>query len=245
MLFEQRQFSFQTPSPAATGTEVRFSVRARRLSVRVLRNARVEVVAPPRTSTRRIAEFLSLHQPWIERQLARVRELAVEVGPFPPAALELPALGERWKIHLAGGAGRMRIRELTTGVLQVAGEGDHAVLQGVLRRWLMRHAKPRIAVALAALVREGDPGYRRLSLRCQRSRWGSCSLRGTISLNIAMLFQRSEVAQYLMVHELMHLVHPNHSARFWRAVEARCPEWRTLDRELTQGWRHVPPWLIT
>ncbi len=244
MLFEQRQFSFQAPSPVATGADVRFSARARRLSVRVFRNARVEVVAPPRTSARRIAEFLGQHQPWIERQLARARELAADVGPFPPSALDLPALGERWKIHLAGGTGRLRIRELTPGVLKVSGEGDHAALQAVLRRWLMRHAKPRIAGALSALVRVADPAYRRLSLRCQRSRWGSCSVRGTISLNIAMLFQRVEVAQYLMIHELTHLDHPNHSARFWRAVEARCPQWRTLDRELTQGWRHVPPWLF-
>lgn len=244
MLFEQRQFSFQEPSPAAAGAQVRFSMRARRLSVRVFRNARVEVVAPPRTSTRRIAEFLSLHQPWIERQLARARELVAEAGPFPPPALELPALGERWKIHLAGGAGRLRIRELTPGVLNVSGHVEHVALQEALRRWLMRHAKPRIAASLSALVRDGGPGYRRLSLRCQRSRWGSCSVRGTISLNIAMLFQRAEVAQYLMIHELTHLEHPNHSARFWRAVEARCPQWRTLDRELTRGWRHVPPWLF-
>ena len=219
-------------------------MRARRLSVRVHRNARVEVVAPPRTSARRIAEFLDRHQSWIERQLARARELAVAAGPFPPPTLDLPALGERWQIHLAGGAGRLRIRELTAGVLKVAGQGDQAALQGVLRRWLLRHAKPRVSVALSALVRSGDPGYRRLSLRCQRSRWGSCSVRGTISLNIAVLFQRPEVAQYLMIHELTHLGHPNHSARFWRAVEARCPGWRTLDRELTQGWRHVPPWLF-
>ncbi len=244
MLFEQRQFSFQEPTPAAAGAQVRFSVRARRLSVRVFRNARVEVVAPPRTSARRIAEFLSLHQPWIERQRARARALVTETGPFPPPALDLPALGEHWKIHLAGGAGRLRIRELTPGVLSVSGEGGHAVLQAALRRWLMRHAKPRIADALAALLRDGDTGYRRLSLRCQRSRWGSCSVRGTISLNIAMLFQRTEVAHYLMIHELTHLEHPNHSARFWRAVEARCPQWRTLDRELTQGWRYVPPWLF-
>lgn len=245
MLFEQRQFSFEAPVPAATGAGVRFSARARRLSVRVLRNARVEVVAPRRTSARRIAQFLGRHQDWIERQLSRARELTAAAGPFPPPALDLPALGEHWKIHLAGGTGRLRIRELTHGVLTILGEGDNAALQAALRRWLMRHAKPRIAMQLSALVRSGDPAYRRLSLRCQRSRWGSCSARGTISLNIAMLFQCADVARYLMIHELTHLAHPNHSAHFWRAVATRCPDWRALDRELTGGWRRVPPWLFT
>jgi predicted metal-dependent hydrolase len=67
-------------------------------------------------------------------------------------------------------------------------------------------------------------------------------VRGTISLNACLLFQRAEVVDYLIVHELMHVGHMNHSARFWQAVEKHCPQWRALDRELLQGWRNVPRW---
>ncbi len=69
-------------------------------------------------------------------------------------------------------------------------------------------------------------------------------MRGTISLNACLLFQRPEVVDYLIVHELMHVNHMNHSKRFWQAVEKHCADWRALDRELLQGWRHVPRWVF-
>jgi len=87
-----------------------------------------------------------------------------------------------------------------------------------------------------------SPG--RLQVRCQRARWGSCSRRATISLNACLLFQRPEVLRYLLVHELSHLRHMNHSERFWAVVARYQPDWQVLDRELTQGWRRVPTWMF-
>ncbi len=249
MLFEQAIFSFADPPLAPSAPEVRFSARARRLSLRVLRNARVEVVAPVRmhdsAGMRRIAAFVLQHAAWIEVQRDKAQRNLVDAGPFPPRDIQLPALAERWRIHLAGGDGRLRLRELPGGVLAVTGKVDDQALCAALCRWLTAHARPQIESQLCALATGSARAPVRLSLRRQRSRWGSCSARGTISLNLAMLFQRPEVARYLMIHELTHLEHPNHSARFWRAVEARCPDWRTFDRELSQGWRQVPHWLFS
>ena len=81
-------------------------------------------------------------------------------------------------------------------------------------------------------------------LRRQRTRWGSCSAAGTISLNVCLMFQRPEVVRYLMVHELCHRRHMNHSDRFWQLVESFEPGWRALDAELLKGWRHVPGWVF-
>ena len=101
-----------------------------------------------------------------------------------------------------------------------------------------------VAVSLAALSAATGVRYARVAIRRQRSRWGSCSVRGTISLNACLLFQRPAVVDYLIVHELMHVKHMNHSARFWQAVESHCADWRALDRELVQGFRHVPRWVF-
>ena len=84
----------------------------------------------------------------------------------------------------------------------------------------------------------------RVAIRCQRTRWGSCSTRGTVSLNCSLLFLREDVVRYLFVHELAHTRHMNHSPDFWRCVETLEPDYRRLDAELLAGWRTVPEWVF-
>ena len=92
--------------------------------------------------------------------------------------------------------------------------------------------------------REAGLDLRVLLLRRQRTRWGSCSSAGTISLNVCLMFQQPAVVRYLMIHELCHRRHMNHSKRFWSLVAALEPDWKPLDVELLQGWRHVPAWVF-
>jgi predicted metal-dependent hydrolase len=222
---------------------VRQSARARRLSVRVFRHGGVEIVVPPRTSPQRVSAFVSEHREWIERQ--RRRSAPAAHWPLPPRALELSSLGERWDCMPAAGAGRVRLRQLSDRLLQLTGRiDDRQQLRHALIGWLTRHAERRFEAPLRALGAQlgVEPG--RVQVRCQRTRWGSCSRSGTISLNVCLLFQTPAVLRYLMVHELVHLRHMNHSARFWADVARHEPDWRALDRELMQGWRRVPSWMF-
>jgi predicted metal-dependent hydrolase len=86
--------------------------------------------------------------------------------------------------------------------------------------------------------------YRSLQLRRQRTRWGSCSSRGVISLNVCAVFQPPEVLDYLLVHELVHTRHMNHSAAYWKTVGEHCSGWKRLDRALSEGWKRVPAWVF-
>ena len=228
---------------------IRVSSRARRLSLRVYPDARVEMVVPPRAHPREVEAFLAAHREWIEAK----RALALRNRPtpqvFPPAAIHFAATGESWRLHVAGGTGAVRITEQGAGdeqrVLRITGAAAPAALRKALRSWLLRAARPRLSPRVAALSRNTGIPYSQVAIRRQRSRWGSCSARGTISLNACLLFQRPEVVDYLIVHELTHVKHMNHSARFWQAVERNCADWRALDRELVQGWRHVPRWVFS
>lgn len=227
---------------------IRVSGRARRLSIRVFPDARVEVVVPPRVRPREIELFVAAHREWIDEKRALALRQRPAPQPFPPDAIDLRATAERFQVELTGGLGRLRILTAgdgSAGALRISGHFDPLALRRALRAWLMESARERLAPRVAMLAEATGIPYARVAIRRQRSRWGSCSARGTISLNACLLFQRPEVVDYLIVHELMHVRHMNHSARFWQSVERHCPGWRTLDRELLQGWRWVPRWVFS
>jgi len=227
------------------GWTIRQSRRARRLSVRVFHTGRVEVVAPARSSQRTVQLFIERHRSWIERKREEARRNAGPEESFPPPAIAFSANGEAWKVHVAGGRGRPRVRVAGPALLSI--EGDITRRRSVsdaLRRWLMRHAAASLIPQLEACAREVGVSFRRALIRRQRTRWGSCSARGTISLNCCLLFQRPEVVRYLFIHELAHTHHMNHSPRFWHEVARHSPEYRRLDRELLDGWRRVPSWVF-
>jgi predicted metal-dependent hydrolase len=131
-------------------------------------------------------------------------------------------------------------------------DGTHLIVQApddgaarhLLQGWLRRAAGERLAPALLRLAADLNYSVARVAIRCQRTRWGSCSTRGTVSLNCSLLFLPPEVVRYLFVHELAHTRHMNQSASFWRVVERLEPDYRRLDRELVAGWRTVPAWVF-
>lgn len=79
----------------------------------------------------------------------------------------------------------------------------------------------------------------RVTIRSQRTRWGSCSARRTISLNWRLIQTPAFVVDYIILHELMHLRQMNHSAKFWREVESVCPGWREAEAWLKKNGRDV------
>ncbi|MGH8142395.1 MAG: M48 family metallopeptidase [Steroidobacteraceae bacterium] len=237
------QLQLWDPASAEHSWSVRRSARARRLSVRVFRNGGVEIVVPPRTSPQRVSAFVSEHREWIERQ--RRRSAAPVHWPVPPAMLTLSAIGEQWRCVHHHGAGRVCLEQVGTRELAVRGDTlERERLRLLLNAWLVESALRGFRQPLQALALQMGAEPVRMQVRCQRTRWGSCSRRGTISLNVCLLFQRPAVLRYLMIHELAHLKHMNHSARFWLEVSRHEPDWKALDRELLQGWRRVPSWIF-
>ena len=98
-------------------------------------------------------------------------------------------------------------------------------------------ARQAVRELVAMLIDEEAPTIgvkpERIQIRDQRSRWGSCSTRGTLSFNWRLVLAPFEVLDYVVVHELCHLREPNHSRRFWKLVEQRRPDWRAQ-----RDWLH-------
>jgi predicted metal-dependent hydrolase len=223
---------------------LRHSRRARGVSIRIHEDASVELVVPRGVSEARARAFLASRSAWVDEQVRRRQAVARPPEPFPPAELSLEAIGERWRVHMAGGSSRARLRVVVPGLLELSGEAEGAQWSRLLRRFLLARAQEQFAPRLALLAEQYGFHYATLRVRVLRSRWGSCSSRGRITANLALLFQRPEVLRYLLLHELAHTRHMNHSRAFWRCVAECEPRWRELDRELVQGGRRVPRWLV-
>ncbi len=219
---------------------VRVSARARRLTARVHVGGRVEIVVPRGVGPRTVRDFVQRFTPWIDSKVAAMRQDATPFEPVP-AAICLGLTGERFTVQREQ-APRARLR--VSGTTLTLAAPDEQGARRLLRAWLRRAAAARLAPRLLELAAQLGHRVGKVVIRCQRTRWGSCSSRGTVSLNCSLLFLPPEVVHYLFIHELTHLIHMNHSARFWRAVEAREPDYRRLDAALLAGWRTVPDWVF-
>ncbi len=219
---------------------VRVSPRARRLTARVHVGGRVEIVVPVGVNAHAVRDFVHRFTPWIDRKVAAMRCFAAPAESVPQA-IEFGLTDERFTVEWQRGP--RRGLEQTADRILVRGP-DEKGARSALQAWLRRAADERLSPRLLRLAEELNYTVSRVAIRCQRTRWGSCSTRGTVSLNCSLVFLRAEVVRYLFVHELAHTKHMNHSASFWHLVEKIEPDYRRLDRELLAGWRTVPAWVF-
>lgn len=219
---------------------VRVSPRARRLTARVHVGGRVEIVVPVGVSAKAVRDFVQRFTPWIDRKVAAMQYHA-EPATLVPEVVDFRLTNERFDVEWQD-APKRSVAERGGRLLVLAPDdrGARHLLQG----WLKRAATERLAPQLMRLAGDLNYSVARVAIRCQRMRWGSCSTRGTVSLNCSLVFLTPEVVRYLFIHELAHTKHMNHSASFWRLVEKLEPEYRRLDRELLAGWRTVPAWVF-
>ena len=238
------QMTLWTDREVGVAWNVRISRRARRMSMRVFPGGRVEVVVPQGVGVPAVERFVARHRDWAERRSKELLQLAPNAADRQPRVGGDSAARRRWSVEYVPGR-RVRAEQVGDSTLRVHAPAvtDRHASQALVP-WITRLASHELSHRLRPLAAELGIDYSRMSVRRQRTRWGSCSTRGTISLNVCLLFQRPEVVRYLMIHELCHRRHMNHSKRFWSLVASFEPDWKPLDVELLQGWRHVPAWVF-
>lgn len=115
-------------------------------------------------------------------------------------------------------------------------------LSGTAERWLRARAKAEIAPRIDRYCQEMGVSISKLTVRDQRSKWGSCSSRGTISMNWRLVMAPPELIDYLVVHELAHRIEMNHSPKFWAIVEKHCPDYRKAEKWLKENSDRLMAW---
>ena len=208
---------------------VRRSARARRVRVNVhalaeLRSVNVEVVLPARAPERAAAAAVRELRPWIERRLGEAQETLARIS---ARAGTLPYLGR--SLQLVPQAGRTRVHRSGERLLVPSGDPRPA-----LERFYRRAARTEITLRLDRATALSGNAYSGLSIRAQRSRWASCSVGGRMSFNWRLLLAPESVLDYVVWHEICHLEVADHSQRFWKLLESRCPGWREPAAWLTE-----------
>jgi predicted metal-dependent hydrolase len=196
------------------------------LSLQVDGSARL--VIPRRGSEAEAMRFLERSEAWLLRRLAQWRDQAKARQPWQDGARFLYR-GEEVVLRVeAHGAGVvLRFGDQAIRLPHAASDYRKAV-QARLRRMAERELKARTR----ELALQHNVAIKSVSVRAQKSRWGSCSVRGTISLNWRLIQTPPLVVDYLIVHELMHRREMNHSKRYWKQVAQAFPEYRAAEKWL-------------
>jgi predicted metal-dependent hydrolase len=211
------------------------SQRARNYRLTLRRDGTAVATIPVRGSEREALRFVELHREWLERARERQRRRPRAADVWVVGTFVLWR-GQMSEIRIAttvatwdGAAQSVRPKVcLAADVFQVPGfEGD---LRPTLEAHFARRAKIELPARTWELAAVTGVDVKLVTVRNQRSRWGSCSANGTISLNWRLVQTPDFVRDYVIYHELMHLREMNHSERFWARVAEVCPEWRDAER---------------
>lgn len=223
---------------------LRVSPRARQARLQVKPFGGLEIVIPRRFPRREVPRLVEQHAGWIRRQLEHQARLRAAVR--LPDAIRLAFDDSITGIEYA------RPRPGTTPDLFTTPCDNSLRLQsddfesqlGELRQWIRARAEDCLPPLLQELSRQTGLVFKRVSIRSQKTRWGSCSARGNISLNDQLLFLPRASVEYLMIHELCHLRHLNHSRAYWQLVAQHCPDYRQHEDRLSQPRDWVPDWYL-
>lgn len=231
--------------------QLRVHPRARHVRLRLDPREGLIVTVPPRFDQRRIPALLEQRRDWI--QTVKHRQAAERAAADPtllgrrPRRIELAAIGRAWDVDYRASTDQRQRLRCAEGrlVLELPPAPDEVLdelIALLLRRWLARQARVFLVDELARLAKRHGLRYRDVSIRHQRTRWGSCSGQGRISLNARLMFCTPDLCEYVLIHELVHTEHPDHSKRFWSRVGELCPNYLGARNALSQVWQQLPDW---
>ncbi len=216
---------------------LRVSARARHVRLAIKPFKGLEVVIPKRFPKKKIPHILQQHEAWITKQLEKHQSSLKPVA--LPESVNITLTNTTYRIQLES-SDRVELIEQDKELTLLCHTDEQAIQ--LLRVWVRNKAREILTPKLQSLAGELGFTFNKTSIRSQKSRWGSCSSSGTISLNDQLLFMQEETVQYLMIHELCHTRHMNHSAGFWCLVESHCADFKLQDKYLSRGREFVPTW---
>ena len=217
-------------------------------------NKGIEVVIPqamPQVQANKmIPGFILKQQHWINTTLqklqsqqnhkALLRECQLPETIFIKAAgKEIRVVYEKLEID------KLLLRVHNPATIMISGAlNDRYHVFKLLEQHFKNHAYGFLQKRLSQMSEQTGLIYNRLTVRAQKTRWGSCSAKKNINLNYRLLFVDIQLLDYILLHELVHTVHLNHSRNFWRLVEQFMPDYKHRDKQISQVRKELPCWIF-
>ncbi len=237
--------SQETPVPEY---KLRRSRRARYLRLQVSVEEGLRVVAPMRCPDSQIIDFIQSKQSWIEKQLERIRPIQEAISSEQqriPQSLHLRAIDQHYDIEVidkVDGQGRDTWSIRGDKLVLAASTRNPAQIQTMIRAFVRQQARRYLTEELASISQRHGLIYQACTIRRQKTRWGSCSSRGNISLNEQLMFFPRPLMSHVLMHELAHIVHRNHGPGFYSLLSNLDPDMECNRRQLRHAAQYIPLW---
>ena len=205
---------------------VRVSTRARRLRLTVS-NGQVSVTLPKGVPRSEAEKMLQQHSAWLVSQLERAAKAKTPAKTLPADVILLRGEVKKVVIHEESERQtRLRVDEGADRLIIHAPVGTRKAGRSLAVPWLKAKAREEITAAAQQWASRMGLSYRSISIRDQKTRWGSCSSRGTLSFNWRLVMAPPAILEYVVIHELAHLKQPNHSREFWQLTGQYYPDFK-------------------
>lgn len=224
---------------------IKRSKRARRMSLKIEAINGLQVVLPVRVAEKHVPPFIEQSRQWIEKHLpAALANPRNESARELPSSVSLRAVDQVWAVDYIQAAGPVRVVCRPHEELILMGDiQNKPACREKLKLWIRKQARVFLIDRARCLSEKISLPFNALSIRDQKTRWGSCCSRKNISLNYKLIFLPEVVVDYVIIHELCHTVHLDHSPRFWALVETFIPDYKQYKKQASQEQYYLPWWL--
>ncbi|WP_304541352.1 M48 family metallopeptidase [Desulforamulus aquiferis] len=206
---------------------LRESSRAKRVNLKVSTEKGLEVVVPANYPHSRIEPLLKNNENWIIQKLDSLTKVSKRrKNRFGQDGQILPFLGRNYRLVTVYQQGPPLVELVGDKVVLMLPQKESGKKTEILEAWLRYQAKEIIANRVAEFKNKLGVNINQIFIKDQKTRWGSCSSQGNLNFNFRIIMAPLPVLDYLVVHELAHLIEMNHSKKFWSLVESLCPEYK-------------------
>lgn len=258
-VFDSSKHIFELDNGYKLACKIVISKRAKRIILKVKHTAELDFVIPRglNFSKHDMLKILKDKASWIGKAFSKLQDRSKNLCTplVMPDKIVLPALNETWSIRTENFAeiNKDTFINIKAYIEPISAEkqviiskntDDVSIICKALQLWLCKYSKDYLSKLTYKMADLHNYTINRVSVKSQRTKWGSCSSRGNINLNFRLILLDGKLIEYLILHELCHLKHMNHSILYKNFIQSLEPNSKYYEKELNVAWHMLPHWIL-